>query len=83
MSIRLRTLSWCVFAAMPSAQAPPAFEVQEATIAKIHAAMLAGLGAVKSLTEIVTSGRVHPTVRRQLDQAMRHRRPPDSTPPLR
>ena len=36
---------------MPSAQAPPAFEVQEATIAQIHAAMRAGRLTCRGLVE--------------------------------
>ena len=47
----LLALAAAAFAAMPSAQAPPAFEVQEATIAEIHAAMRAGRLSCRALVE--------------------------------
>jgi amidase len=40
-----------LFAALPSAQTPPPFEVQEATIAQIHAAMRAGQLTCRGLVE--------------------------------
>ena len=51
VTIRLIGLLLFVFAAMPSAQAPPAFEVQEATIAQIHAALRAGRLTCRGLVE--------------------------------
>ena len=47
----LLALALAAFAAAPSAQAPPAFEVQEATIAEIHAAMRAGRLTCRALVE--------------------------------
>ncbi len=51
MTTRLLALSLFLFAAVPSAQAPPAFEVHEATIAQIHAAMRAGRLTCRGLVE--------------------------------
>jgi hypothetical protein len=51
VTFRLIALSLFVFAAMPSAQARPAFEVQEATIVQIHAAMRAGRLTCRGLVE--------------------------------
>ena len=48
---RLTVLSLFLLAAMPSAQTPPAFEVQEATIAQTHAAMRAGRLTCHGLVE--------------------------------
>ena len=47
----LLALAAAAFAAAPFAQAPPAFEVQEATIAEIHAAMRAGRLSCRTLVE--------------------------------
>ena len=44
-------LAFIAFAVAPSAQAPPAFEAQEATIAEIHAAMRAGRLSCRALVE--------------------------------
>ena len=51
MTAGLLALAAAAFAAAPSAQAPPAFEVQEATIAEIHAAMRAGRLSCRALVE--------------------------------
>jgi len=48
---RLLVLPLFLFAAVPAAQTPPAFEVQEATIAQIHAAMRAGRLTCHGLVE--------------------------------
>jgi Asp-tRNA(Asn)/Glu-tRNA(Gln) amidotransferase A subunit family amidase len=48
---RMAVLAFLLFAAGPAAQAPPAFEVQEATIAQIHAAMRAGSVTCRGLVE--------------------------------
>jgi amidase len=51
VTIPLIGLSLYVFANMPTAQAPSAFEVQEATIGQIHAAMRAGRITCRGLVE--------------------------------
>ena len=51
VAIRLTSLALLLFAAGPAAQAPPAFEVHEATIAQIHAAMQAGRLTCRGLVE--------------------------------
>jgi len=51
VTTRLLALSWFLFAATLSAQTPPAFEVHEATIAQIHAAMRAGRLTCRGLVE--------------------------------
>ncbi len=52
MTKRLRLLALVVFATVrPAAQAPPPFEVHEATIAQIHDAMKAGRQTCKALVE--------------------------------
>jgi len=51
VALGLLNLAAAAFAAAPSAQAPPAFEVQEATIAQIHAAMRAGRLSCRALVE--------------------------------
>ena len=51
VAIRLTSLALLLFAAGPAAQAPPAFEVHEATIAQIHAAIQAGRLTCRGLVE--------------------------------
>ena len=51
VAIRLTSLALLLFAAGPAAQAPPAFEAHEATIAQIHAAMRAGRLTCRGLVE--------------------------------
>ena len=51
MAAGLLALAAAALAVAPSAQAPPAFEVHEATIAQIHAAMRAGRLTCRGLVE--------------------------------
>ena len=51
MAAGLLALALIAFAAAPSAQAPPAFEVQETTIAQIHAELRAGRLSCRALVE--------------------------------
>ena len=51
VTARLLALLLFLLAATPSAQTPPAFEVHEATIAQIHAAMRAGRLTCRGLVE--------------------------------
>ena len=51
LAATLFALALAGFAAAPSAPAPPAFEVEEATIADIHAAMKAGRLTCRALVE--------------------------------